>query len=30
MPKSLADGHTRVAILSAKPADPLHPTVTEL
>lgn len=30
MPKSLADGHTRVAILSAKPADPLHPTVAEL
>lgn len=30
MPKSLADGHTKVAILSAKPADPLHPTVAEL
>ena len=30
MPKSLADGHTKVAILSAKPADPMHPTVAEL
>lgn len=30
MPISLADGHTRVALLNQKPADPLHPTVQEL
>lgn len=30
MPKSLADGRTKVAILSQKPADPLAPTITEL
>ncbi|AZL13782.1 hypothetical protein CXR25_13865 [Brevibacterium aurantiacum] len=30
MPKSLADGHTRVALLSAKPEDPMAPTITEL
>lgn len=30
MPKSLADGHTRVALLSTKPADPTAPTITEL
>src|SRR4051794_7190123 len=30
MPKSLADGHTRVAILSVKPAIPSAPTVAEL
>lgn len=30
MPKSLADGRTRVAILSVKPKDPLKPTVEEL
>ena len=30
MPKTLADGKTRVAILSAKPADPYAPTLAEL
>lgn len=30
MPKSLADGRTKVAILSQKPADPLAPTLAEL
>lgn len=30
MPKSLADGHTRVALLTTQPADPKAPTVTEL
>lgn len=30
MPKSLADGHTKVAILSTKPADPKAPTIAEL
>jgi len=30
MPKSLADGHIRLAVLTAKPANPAAPTVTEL
>jgi hypothetical protein len=30
MPKALADGNTRLAILAAKPADPDAPTVSEL
>lgn len=30
MPKSLADGRTRVALLTQKPADPYAPTLTEL
>lgn len=30
MPTSLADGHTKVALLTQKPKDPLHPTVAEL
>ena len=30
MPKSLADGRTKVAILSQKPADPMAPTLAEL
>lgn len=30
MPKSLADGHIRVAILTTKPANPAAPTVAEL
>lgn len=30
MPKSLADGHTKVALLSTKPADPKAPTLAEL
>lgn len=30
MPTSLADGKTKLAILSVKPADPKAPTVTEL
>ena len=30
MPKTLADGKTRVAILATKPADPYAPTVAEL
>lgn len=30
MPTSLADGRTKVAILSVKPADPYAPTVAEL
>lgn len=28
--KSLADGHTKLAVLATAPADPLAPTVTEL
>ena len=30
MPKSLADGHTKVIILATKPTNPLAPTVAEL
>lgn len=30
MPKSLADGHVKLSIMSAKPADPYAPTITEL
>lgn len=30
MPKSLADGHKKVAILTTKPADPANPTLLEL
>lgn len=30
MPKSLADGHIRLSILTAKPANPAAPTVAEL
>lgn len=30
MPRSLAEGHTKVAILTTKPANPASPTVTEL
>jgi hypothetical protein len=30
MPKSLADGRVKLAILSTKPADPMAPTVEEL
>lgn len=30
MPKSLADGHTKVALLSVKPVDPKAPTLAEL
>lgn len=30
MPRSLADGHIKVAILTTKPANPAAPTVTEL
>ena len=30
MPKSLADGHKKVAILTTKPANPAAPTVAEL
>lgn len=30
MPKSLADGRTKVAILNVKPADPYAPTLAEL
>lgn len=30
MPKSLADGHVKVAVLTTKPADPSAPTVAEL
>lgn len=30
MPRSLADGHTKISIMSTKPADPYAPTVTEL
>lgn len=30
MPKSLADGRTKLVLLSAKPADPESPTVAEL
>lgn len=30
MPRSLAEGHTKVAILTTKPAIPTAPTVTEL
>lgn len=30
MPKSLADGHVKVAILTTQPANPLAPTVAEL
>ena len=30
MPKSLADGHIRVAVLTVKPANPAAPTVAEL
>lgn len=30
MPKSLADGHIRVAILTTKPSNPAAPTVAEL
>lgn len=30
MPKSLTDGHIKLAALTEKPADPLRPTVTEL
>ena len=30
MPKSLADGRTKVALLTVKPADPKKPTIAEL
>lgn len=30
MPKSLADGHTKIAILTTKPSNPAAPTVGEL
>ena len=30
MPKSLADGHMKLTLLTAEPADPAAPTVTEL
>ncbi|MBB3041223.1 hypothetical protein [Nocardioides soli] len=30
MPKSLADGHSKLTLLTAKPVDPFNPTVTEL
>ena len=30
MPRSLADGHEKIAILTTKPANPAIPTVTEL
>lgn len=30
MPKSLADGHMKLTILTTEPADPAEPTVTEL
>lgn len=30
MPRSLADGHTKVAVLTTEPADPQAPTVAEL
>ena len=30
MPRSLADGHTKVIILTSKPTDPKAPTVAEL
>lgn len=30
MPKSLADGHIKLSILTTKPLDPSKPTVTEL
>jgi hypothetical protein len=30
MPRSLADGHIKLSIMSTKPADPLAPTTTEL
>lgn len=30
MPKSLADGHTKLTILTTKPANPAAPTATEL
>lgn len=30
MPKSLADGHVKIAVLTTKPANPAAPTVAEL